>query len=268
VFATIAGGRLHRGASVIGSVLQFWSIGKTQEVQKSHMANEFQKKRGILFDLDGTLIDSMPLHYRCWSETLERFGVKIDIENFYASEGTKITDLMKKYTGIQEPSTIADLVREKDTLFIERFSFGLYEGVREFLSECTSLGIKLGLVTASSAARFDKSAPKSFTDHFSVIITGDSSLRGKPYPDQYIAGIRGLDLDPEHVLAVENAPLGILAAKGAGLHCVALAHTLGRSFLQDADRTYETFQDFAGVFCDELQRGRLMQNLEVLRRPL
>ena len=103
------------------------------------MANEFQKKKGILLDLDGTLIDSMPLHYRCWSETLERFGVKIDIEHFYASEGTKITDLMKKYTGIQKPSTIADLVREKDALFIERFSFVLYEGVKEFLSECTSL---------------------------------------------------------------------------------------------------------------------------------
>lgn len=252
----------------MGSVIQFWSIGKTEVVQESHMAHEFQKKKGILLDLDGTLIDSMPLHYRCWSETLERFGVKIDIEHFYASEGTKITDLMKKYTGIQKPSTIADLVREKDALFIERFSFVLYEGVKEFLSECTSLGIKLGLVTASSAARFNKSAPKSFTEHFSVIITGDSSPRGKPHPDQYIAGIRGLDLDPEHVLAVENAPLGIIAAKAAGLHCVALAHTLGRSFLKDADCIYETFQDFAGMFCNELHRGRLMQNLEVLSKPL
>ena len=130
------------------------------------MPVEFQTKKGVLLDLDGTLIDSMPLHYRCWSETLERFGVSVDIEHFYASEGTKITDLMKKYTGIQEPSTIADLVREKDALFLERFSFSLYEGVREFLSECISLGVTLGLVTASSADRFKKSAPNSFREHF------------------------------------------------------------------------------------------------------
>ena len=222
------------------------------------MPVEFQTKKGVLLDLDGTLIDSMPLHYRCWSETLERFGVSVDIEHFYASEGTKITDLMKKYTGIQEPSTIADLVREKDALFLERFSFSLYEGVREFLSECISLGVTLGLVTASSADRFNKSAPKSFREHFSVIITGDALPRGKPHPDPYLAGMRGLDLDPEHVLAVENAPLGITSAKAAGLHCVALEHTLGRPFLKDADYTYETFQDFAGKFCDELQCGRLM----------
>jgi beta-phosphoglucomutase len=222
------------------------------------MPVEFQTKKGVLLDLDGTLIDSMPLHYRCWSETLERFGVSVDIEHFYASEGTKITDLMKKYTGIQEPSTIADLVREKDALFLERFSFSLYEGVREFLSECISLGVKLGLVTASSADRFNKSAPKSFREHFSVIITGDALPRGKPHPDPYLAGMRGLDLDPEHVLAVENAPLGITAAKAAGLQCVALAHTLGQPFLNEADYTYENFQDFASKFCDELRRGRLM----------
>jgi len=219
---------------------------------------EFQKKKGVLLDLDGTLIDSMPLHYRCWSETLERFGVSIDIDHFYASEGTKITDLMERYTGIQEPGTIAELVREKDALFLERFSFRLYEGVKEFLSECTSLGVALGLVTASSAARFHASAPRSFTEYFSVIITGDSLARGKPHPDPYLAGIRGLDLARGHVLAVENAPLGITAAKAAGLQCVALAQTVGRPFLREADCTYETFRDFAVEFCDDLQRGRLM----------
>jgi len=219
---------------------------------------EFQKKKGVLLDLDGTLIDSMPLHYRCWSETLERFGVNIDIEHFYASEGTKITDLMEGYTGIREPGKIANLVQEKDALFLERFSFSLYEGVKEFLSECTSLGVRLGLVTASSAARLNESAPRSFTDHFSVIITGDCLPRGKPHPDPYLAGTRGLYLGREQVLAVENAPLGITAAKAAGLHCVALAQTLGRPFLREADCTYETFQDFAVEFCDELRRGRSM----------
>ena len=67
--------------------------------------------------------------------------------------------------------------------------------------------------------------------------------------------MRGLGLDPEHVLAVENAPLGITSAKAAGLQCVALEHTVGSSFLKEADRTYETFQDFAEEFCDALRRG-------------
>lgn len=219
------------------------------------MAFGFQKKAGVLLDLDGTLIDSMSLHYRCWSEILGRFGVSIDVDHFYASEGTKITHLMERYTGIQEPRVIADLIQEKDALFLERFSFRLYDGVTEFLSECTALGVSLGLVTASSAARFNASAPASFTEHFSVIITGDSLPRGKPHPDPYKAGTRGLNLDQENVLAVENAPLGITSAKAAGLHCVALAHTLGRPFLTKADCIYDSFQDFAGEFCEELKRG-------------
>ena len=221
------------------------------------MAVEFCEKKGVLLDLDGTLIDSMPLHYRCWSETLDRFGVSIDIEHFYAAEGMKITDLMGRYTGIQEPRKIADLIREKDSLFLKRFSFSLYEGVEEFLSECALLGVTLGLVTASSATRFNVSAPRAFKEHFSVIVTGDSLPRGKPHPDPYIAGTRGLCLDPEHVLAVENAPLGITSAKAAGLQCVALEHTVARQLLKEADRTYETFQDFAEEFCDKLRRGML-----------
>ena len=129
-------------------IIKVGSTGDKKNIRR-YIAWLSSRKKGVLLDLDGTLIDSMPLHYRCWSETLERFGVSIDIEHFYAAEGTKITELMERYTGIQEPGKIADLVREKDALFLERFSFRLYEGVPEFLSECTSLGVALGLVTAS-----------------------------------------------------------------------------------------------------------------------
>ena len=54
------------------------------------MAFGFQKKAGVLLDLDGTLIDSMSLHYRCWSEILDRFGVSIDVDHFMLQKAQKL----------------------------------------------------------------------------------------------------------------------------------------------------------------------------------
>ena len=72
-------------------------------------------------------------------------------------------------------------------------------------------------------------------EHFDFIITGDEVPRAKPYPDPYLTAAHHLELKPRQCMVVENAPLGIEAAKNAGMYCVAIVTTLGKEYLTSAD---------------------------------
>jgi len=71
--------------------------------------------------------------------------------------------------------------------------------------------------------------------HFDFIITGDEVPRAKPFPDPYLVAARQLQLDPSQCAVVENAPLGIDAARNAGMYCIAIETTLGKEYLAAAD---------------------------------
>jgi beta-phosphoglucomutase len=88
--------------------------------------------------------------------------------------------------------------------------------------------------------------------HFDFIITGDEVPRAKPCPDPYLAAARQLGLRPDECVVVENAPLGIEAAKNAGMYCVAVETTLGKEYLQAADCLVHKIDDVPGI----LKAGR------------
>jgi beta-phosphoglucomutase len=96
-------------------------------------------------------------------------------------------------------------------------------------------GFKVALVTACALKNMQYSLNREQQAHFDFIITGDEVLRAKPFPDPYIAAARQLDLDPSECIVVENAPLGIEAAKSAGMYCIAIETTLGKEYLASAD---------------------------------
>jgi beta-phosphoglucomutase len=79
------------------------------------------------------------------------------------------------------------------------------------------------------------SLDRAHQQHFDFIITGDEVPRAKPFPDPYLTAAHHLGILPEQCMVVENAPLGIEAAKNAGMYCVAIATTLGEEYLTAAD---------------------------------
>ncbi|GAI93777.1 unnamed protein product, partial [marine sediment metagenome] len=100
-----------------------------------------------------------------------------------------------------------------------------------------------GIVTAGLSERVHNSVPLKFLSKFDVVITGDKTIRGKPFSDPYLKGAEELGLKPEECIVVENAPLGIQAAKSAGAYCIAICSTLDRSYLEEADEIVEKFED-------------------------
>ena len=88
-------------------------------------------KKAVLFDLDGTLIDSMDLHYLCWCEVLAKHGKLIEKTDFLRLEGANIYELLSGLINCQDFSILKELIKIKDELFADRFGFNLYPGVQE-----------------------------------------------------------------------------------------------------------------------------------------
>ena len=208
--------------------------------------NKIQSKslnpEAVLFDLDGTLLDTMELHFKCWSEVLVKYGIRLTRSEFYAKEGTNIASLARQYLGERSSEQdIINLIALKDRMFVQEYVFKPYHGVAEFFSLLRKKNIKTGLVTAGNRERFFRSVPSWFAEAFNVCVFGDSTKLGKPNPDPYLLAISELRVAPSKCVVVENAPLGILAAKRAKTFCIAVTSTLPKETLSGADIILENF---------------------------
>lgn len=198
--------------------------------------------------MDGTLIDSMRLNYQCWVSILGEIGVSLNEKLYLQREGEKISSIIKDVLDLHHidstPELIENLIEKKDNLFIQRYEFNPYPFVKETISFFKDKEAKLGIVTSGRLGRVEKTLPKSFLKNFDVIITAESSKRGKPFPDPYLQFIHSTNSNATNVLAIENAPLGIKSAKFAGLYCVGIASTVDKNLLNEADIVFENISDF------------------------
>lgn len=202
----------------------------------------------ILFDLDGTLIDSMGIHYNAWLEVLHEVPATIAKQDFYLLEGTNIYELMGRLANISDKNAIHQLIDRKDQIFTKSYKFSLIDGVSEFIEKMSEKKVPMGIVTTSSMRRIEQTIPERFREQFSVIVTSDEGVPGKPHPRPYLAAAEKLAVSPEEIVVFENAPLGIQSAKSAGMRCIAVESTLDKSQLVGADYYIKNFRFFSDIW--------------------
>jgi len=203
------------------------------------------KFKGILFDLDGTLANTMEDHLKAWQAVLKDYGIEINAEDLYPLEGMRLQEIAEKLFEKKNsnPPDPDEIVRKKDEYYLENHSFEFYPGVESFIDYLKRKKILIGMITAGLSERIFNSIPPEFLDKFDAIVTGEHTERGKPFPDPYLKGTELLGLKPAECIAVENAPLGIQSAKSAGMYCIAICTTLDLSYLEEADEIVEKFED-------------------------
>lgn len=210
-----------------------------------NMIQPSQKKfRGILFDFDGVLAETMDDHFKAWNEAFKTFNTHIAAEDFFCLEGmpiTKMAEEMCRMKGIDLIHT-KTILEQKAVHYSANHSFHLYPGVEDVITELHTRNIPIAIVSGGGQARIRNSAPADFLKKFTAIITAESTPRGKPFPDPYLEGARALGLSPSECIVVENAPLGIQAAKAAGAYCVAVTSTVSQDKLYAADAIITTIQ--------------------------
>ena len=207
--------------------------------------------KGILFDLDGVIVDTLHYHYLAWNHMFEKLGGTVDKQTVLLHEGRssrEILPILMEETGIKIPVRRQnDFIEEKRAYYRTIVKVKKYEGALEIIDAMKARGLKVALVTACALKNMQHSLNSVEQARFDFIITGDEISRAKPHPDSYLAAASRLGLAPSECAVVENAPLGIQAAKNAGMYCIAIATTLGREYLASADCILQNISELAEI---------------------
>lgn len=201
--------------------------------------------KGILFDFDGTLADTMAGHYLAWKSALGEYGISIEADDYYPLEGAGLHEVAREFTkGLAwTEATIDELVRKKKKYYVDRQSITFFPGVEPLISELKNRKVPMAIVTAGHLDQLRLSVPQRFLEQFDALITGDLFVRGKPDPEPYLRGAEKLGLTPADCIAIENSPLGVQSARRANIYCIAICSTVGRDDLIEADEILERFED-------------------------
>lgn len=180
----------------------------------------------VLFDLDGTLIDSMWVWREIDVEYLGKFGITLpeglqgEIEGMSFSETASY--IKAKF---QIPDDTETMKADWNRMAWDKYTHEvpLKEGAREFLDHCMKNHIKLGIATSNSRELVDNIIKVHGLDnYFSGVVTGCEVQKGKPAPDVYLEAARRCGVDPSHCLVFEDIVPGILAGKAAGMKVCAV----------------------------------------------
>jgi beta-phosphoglucomutase len=203
----------------------------------------------LLFDMDGVVVDSMGFHAAAWKQVLGEHGLVLDDIDIFRREGMSgrqsVEEIFTEY-GVPFPGDDAYLLLEekKHSLF-ERNHITLYPLVRDIIAWAAGESILTALVTGSPRRSVEHMMPADVLALFNAVIAAGDVSRGKPDPESYVKAMRALKAGAGESLVIENSPMGISSAKGAGALCYALETTLPARFLAGADRV---FGDHAALF--------------------
>lgn len=203
------------------------------------MQSKLHRPKAFLFDFDGVIGNTMNDNYEAWKFALSQFQTDIKKEDYFELEGLKASDVASRYLSIKNIDTsdnIQAVVKMKEQYYLEKNSFSVYPNVENILSVLKENNILLGIVTGASRERLsNKKMNFSFEKYFNVVVTSDDYSKGKPSSEPYLLGVSKLNVSVEDCIVVENAPLGIESAKGAGIYTVAVCSTLPSFKLASAD---------------------------------
>ena len=175
--------------------------------------------RAFLFDCDGTVVDSMPLHFIAWKKALSEWGGAFDEELFYSWGGVpplEIATRLKRMQGLNMP--IDAVAEHKESLYFSLLSE--LKAVPEVLEHINAQHGRIPFAVVSGSTR--ESVVKSLTtvgllDRFDIIVGSEDYARSKPAPDAYLVAAERLGVAPEECLVFEDAEIGIQGAIAAGM---------------------------------------------------
>ncbi len=197
--------------------------------------------RALIFDFDGLILETEGPSYKSWEEVYQSFGFALPFSTWSTIIGTTqgefdpCLELKKKVKGRVDWEGIESRRRASEKALIEAQS--VMPGVEQYLKDARRLGLKTGLASSSSCKWVIGHLTRlGLVDYFDCICASDDVEHTKPDPELYLSVLRELDVSAEEAIALEDSPIGIQAAKQAGLFCVAVPNPLTRQLsLSQAD---------------------------------
>jgi beta-phosphoglucomutase-like phosphatase (HAD superfamily) len=188
------------------------------------------KVEALIFDMDGTMIDSMPWHARSWVVFAERHGLTLDASDILArTTGRTGTECMRElFERALSDAECEALVHEKEDIYRGLFSDNFTEvaGFKAFARAAVARGLKIAVGTAGDRHNIEFAMSRLKMDPLPLaIVGGDEGFTGKPTPAIFLEAARRIGVDPARCVVFEDAPFGIEAARRGGMRAVAVCST-------------------------------------------
>ncbi len=194
------------------------------------MKGAMHKVEALIFDMDGTMVDSMPWHAKAWVEYGVRKGLAIDVPDFMRrTTGRTAFECACELMGREvTEAESAEITHEKESIYRELFGAQFREvaGFSAFARTAAGRGLKIAVGTAGDKHNIAFTLSNLRLDpHPQAIVSGDEGLPGKPEPAIFLEAARRIGVAPSRCVVFEDAPFGIEAARRGGMMAVAVCTT-------------------------------------------
>ena len=185
----------------------------------------------LMFDLDGTLVDTMPLHYRAYSDVLRSHDLHLALDDYLALVGPPALEVIGRFVtaagGCEDDLDAVNIHAEKKDAFDRLLS----EGTLNPLPASRLLDIAVGRIRCALVSSGNRRgvhailASLGWTERFEAVITGDDVERGKPNPEPYLRAANLLRVQPARCAAFEDTSAGLQSARSAGMLAIDVTRT-------------------------------------------
>lgn len=187
-----------------------------------HYLTWIDSARGIIFDCDGTLVDSMPIHFLAWHRTMQRYGMELPEDRFYALGGMPSHRIIELLAAEQSVSVDAvHAAHEKEQAFLDLIH--LLKPIEPVMAVARENRGRKPIAVASGGFRriiHHQLELIECINWFDTIVTAEDTQRHKPEPDVFLEAARRLGVVAADCIVFEDADLGVEAAKRAGMKCI------------------------------------------------
>jgi len=181
--------------------------------------------KGAIFDLDGVIVDTVPLHFNAWKKMFAEYGHEFTFEEYKKKvDGIPRIDGARAVLNTLSREALEKAAARKQSYFLEllaREGVTVYQSTLALIGELKKNGIKVAVISSSKNC-LDILKKAGLVELFDVILTGNDVHKGKPNPDVFLIAASKLGLVPQECVVFEDAVLGVEAARKGGFACVGI----------------------------------------------
>jgi HAD superfamily hydrolase (TIGR01509 family) len=207
--------------------------------------------KALIFDFDGLILETEEPVYTAWEEIFQEYGCHLPLEVWTKIIGTSdfnfhpLTELERQYGAKLDRDDVLERKWQREMELI--MARDAIPGVRTYLEDARKMGLKIGLASSSGCEWVTSHLKRlELFDYFDCIKGSDDVQQTKPAPDLFLAVLADLNVAPQEAIVLEDSPNGILAAKRAGIYCVAVPNTMTEGLdFKNADFRLYSLEDLS-----------------------
>ena len=195
--------------------------------------------RGVIFDMDGVIVDSEPYSMQALIDVLRHYGIDPSEDELRRSYGRRVRDDFVDYFcryGVEADLDTAIAHKQARYYHLAAGQLQPFPGVMPLIRRLRDRGYRLALASAGDRVKVAFGMQALGVDGaFEAVVCGDDVAHSKPDPEIYLTAAQRLGVPPAECVAIEDAPAGVEAVKRAGMRCIAVTNSVGRDRLHRAD---------------------------------